>query len=77
LLSETEEDPGDMELPRLQDTYFGRFKPDLGRDTILLTAQLHKKTFQQIQAAVIEGKTYQPQIEENVSRPKVLPWCSS
>ncbi|CAG2209514.1 unnamed protein product [Mytilus edulis] len=54
-------------FPGCQDTYFGRFKPDLGRDTILLTAQLHKKTFQQIQAAVIEGKTYQPQIEENVS----------
>ncbi|CAG2225446.1 unnamed protein product [Mytilus edulis] len=27
----------------------------------------HKKTFQQIKAAVLEGETYQPQIEENVS----------
>ncbi|VDI68302.1 Hypothetical predicted protein [Mytilus galloprovincialis] len=27
----------------------------------------HKKTFQQIKATVLEGKTYQPQIEENVS----------
>ncbi|XP_063436090.1 uncharacterized protein LOC134717530 [Mytilus trossulus] len=27
----------------------------------------NKKTFQQIKAAVIEGETYQPQIEENVS----------
>ncbi|CAG2184564.1 unnamed protein product [Mytilus edulis] len=27
----------------------------------------HKKTFQQVKAAVLEGETYQPQIEENVS----------
>ncbi|XP_071151353.1 uncharacterized protein LOC143085435 isoform X1 [Mytilus galloprovincialis] len=40
LLSETGEDPGEMDLPRLARHLFGRFKPDLGRDTILLTAHL-------------------------------------
>ncbi|CAG2204192.1 unnamed protein product [Mytilus edulis] len=36
-------------------------------NTPLHLKDIHKKTFQQVKAAVLEGETYQPQIEENVS----------